>query len=49
MDEFLKEETKFDLPIIQFESIQETHPPYEYLLFAPCTASNLNKFREILW
>jgi sugar O-acyltransferase (sialic acid O-acetyltransferase NeuD family) len=47
--DFIKEETKFDLPIIQFESIQETHPPYEYLLFAPCTASNLNKFRERIY
>ena len=47
--DFIKEKTKFDLPIIEFETIQETHPSSEYLLFAPCTASNLNKFRERIY
>lgn len=47
--DYIKQETKFDLPIIEFENIQNTHPSNEYLLFAPCTASKLNKFRERIY
>lgn len=46
---FIKDKTKFDLPVIEFEDIKKTHPPSEYLLFAPCDASKLNKFRERIY
>jgi len=48
--DFIKDEkTRFDLPIIEFENIEINYPPDEYLLFAPCTASHLNKFRERIY
>lgn len=48
--EYLKDEyIKFELPIIEFEKIEETHPPNEYILFAPCSGTNLNKFRERIY
>lgn len=46
---FIKEHTKFDLPVIEFETIKNIYPPKEYLLFAPCDASRLNKFRERIY
>jgi len=48
--EYLNDEyVKFELPIIEFENIEETHPPSEYTLFAPCSGTNLNKFRERIY
>ena len=35
-----------DKPIIEFEDIEKTYSPKEYLLFAPMTGKNLNKIRE---
>lgn len=46
---YIKEKTKFDLPVIEFENIENKYSPKEYLLFAPCTASNLNKFRKRIY
>jgi len=47
---FIKnEKTKFNLPIIEYEYIETKYSPDEYLLFAPCNASNLNKFRERIY
>lgn len=45
--QFIKDNsTKFYLPIIPFEELEHMYPPTEYLLFAPCSGTNLNKFRE---
>lgn len=35
-----------DLPVVDFEDIQETYPPKDFLLFAPMTGKNMNKLRE---
>jgi sugar O-acyltransferase (sialic acid O-acetyltransferase NeuD family) len=43
------EKIKFNLPIIEYDNIENEYQPYYYLLFAPCTASNLNKFRERIY
>lgn len=43
------EKTKFNLPIIEFENIENKYFPNEHYLFAPCTGSNLNKFRERIY
>jgi sugar O-acyltransferase (sialic acid O-acetyltransferase NeuD family) len=47
--EFINEKTKFDLPIIEFENIEILYSPDEYKLFAPCSGTNLNKFRERIY
>ena len=47
--DYIKENTKFELPVVDFENIQNMYPPSEYILFAPCGASNLNKFREKIY
>lgn len=40
---------KFGLPIVEYEIIEEKYPPNEYLLFAPCSGTNLNRFRERIY
>jgi sugar O-acyltransferase (sialic acid O-acetyltransferase NeuD family) len=48
--QFIKNDTtKFDLPIVPFEDLTSIYPPSEYLLFAPCSGTNLNKFRERIY
>jgi len=47
---FIKDsKIKFNLSIESFEDLEKKYLPNEYLLFAPCTASNLNKFRERIY
>lgn len=46
---FIKEETFMDLPVVAYESIQEIYPPEEYYLFAPFSATNLNKLRKNIY
>jgi len=41
--------TKFELPIVSFEELEKDYSPKEYLLFAPCSGTNLNKFRERIY
>lgn len=41
--------TKFELPIVSFEELEKEYSPKEYLLFAPCSGTNLNKFRERIY
>lgn len=36
-------------PVVEFEEIEKTYPPSEYLLFAPMTGKNLNKIRESVY
>lgn len=42
-------ETKFDLPVIDFDIIENIYDINEYYLFAPFGATNLNKFREKIY
>lgn len=45
--EYLPQDGKFlGLPVVEFESLGETYPPTEYLLFAPMTGSKMNKNRQ---
>lgn len=44
--EYINQETKFDLPIVAFEDIENKYSTDEYMLFAPCIGTNLNRFRE---
>ena len=44
--DFIKENTKFGLPIVDLENIKKKYNPSEYSLFAPCDYSKLNKYRE---
>ena len=44
--EYIKQETKFELPIVAFEDIENKYSTDEYMLFAPCSGTNLNRFRE---
>jgi sugar O-acyltransferase (sialic acid O-acetyltransferase NeuD family) len=41
---------KFDLPIIEFDNMENTQfNPDNYTLFAPCSGTNLNRFRERIY
>jgi len=47
---FMNNKTTFNnLPIFEFETIQDKISPKETLLFAPCDASRLNKYRESIY
>lgn len=38
-----------DLPVVDFDNINEEYPPESYMLFAPMTAKNMNKLREEIY
>lgn len=44
-----KDETKFDLPVVPFENLENYYDPKKYLLFAPCSGTNLNRYREKIY
>ena len=46
---FKKENSKFGLPIIEFENIENYYSTKNYELFAPCSGTNLNKYRERIY
>lgn len=48
--EYIKDnEIKFDLPVVEFEILENIYDINEYYLFAPFGATNLNKFREKIY
>jgi len=47
--EYIKENTKFDLPIIDFSNLKDIYPPDKYYIFAPCSGTNLNRYRERIY
>lgn len=47
--EYIKNNSKFELPIIPFEDIENNYSPNDYELFAPCSGTNLNRFRERIY
>jgi len=44
--EYIKEDTFFDLPIVEFENIQKNYSPNEYKMFIPLSYTKINKLRE---
>jgi len=44
-EEYKEEESKFDLPIIGFEDIQDKYPPEEFDMFVAVAYSNMNETR----
>lgn len=46
---YIKEKFKFKLPIIEFEKMENNYPPNKYTFFAPCSGTNLNRFRERIY
>jgi sugar O-acyltransferase (sialic acid O-acetyltransferase NeuD family) len=47
--EFLNSSTFKDLPVVEFETIEDHYPPSEYLFFAPMNATKMNKNREKIY
>jgi len=47
--EYIQTNSFLDLPIIEFENIENIYSPSEYYLFAPVSARNLNKLRERIY
>jgi len=47
--EYVTETMFLDLPVVEFESIANIYDPAEYYLFAPLSATKLNKFREKIY
>ena len=46
---FLVGSDKFGLPVVAFEGLETLYPPADYLLFAPCSGTNLNRYRERIY
>lgn len=44
--EYLKEKSFKNLPVVAFENLENEYPPSQYKLFAPMTGRNMNKLRE---
>lgn len=47
--EYIKENSFKNLPVIPFEEVEKTYPPTEFLFFAPMTARRMNKDREKIY
>lgn len=47
--EYMKERSKFGLPVIEFENIEDIYSPNDHFLFAPCSGTNLNRYRERIY
>lgn len=47
--EYIKENTKFGLPIVDFLNLKNIYPPDKYYFFAPCSGTNLNRYRERIY
>ena len=47
--EYLKETTFHDLPIVPFETIEESYPPQEFQFFAPMSPRRMNRLRESIY
>ena len=43
---YITEDNFLNLPVVSFESIENTHSPCDYKLFVPMTAKGMNKLRE---
>jgi sugar O-acyltransferase (sialic acid O-acetyltransferase NeuD family) len=44
-EQYLKETSFKNLPVVAFETLQQTYPPAEYQFFSPLTEIGMNKFR----
>jgi hypothetical protein len=47
--EYIKENTKFGLPVVDFSNLKDIYPPDKYYFFAPCSGTNLNRYRERIY
>jgi sugar O-acyltransferase (sialic acid O-acetyltransferase NeuD family) len=47
--QFIKEKQIFGLPVVPFETVQETHPPNEYKMYVAIGYRDLNKARERIY
>jgi len=47
--EYIKEKSFKDLPVVPFEHVEKTYPPDKFLFFAPMTARRMNKDREKIY
>lgn len=47
--DYLKETEFRGLPVVAFEDVQDIYPPGEFKFFAPMTAKNMNKNREMIY
>lgn len=48
-EEYLTENTYHGLPVVPFETLQNTYPPAEYKLFVPLTERKMNQLREDIY
>lgn len=47
--DYLKESEKFGLPVVCFDEVEELYPPSDHMFFAPCSGTNLNRYRERIY
>ena len=48
-EEYINDTKKFGLPILNYNNIEKEYSPKKYYLFAPCSGTNLNRFRERIY
>ena len=49
-EDYMHEEPEFEgLPVVPFETVQETHPPSEYRFHAPMSPQGVNRLREDIY
>ena len=48
--QYLPETRAFEgLPVVEFETVEKTHPPSEFKFFAPMSPSRMNRLRESVY
>jgi sugar O-acyltransferase (sialic acid O-acetyltransferase NeuD family) len=47
--EYINEDTFHNLPVVDFDEVEELYPPTEYKLFAPLTEKNMNQLRQEIY
>ena len=48
--QYLPETRAFEsLPVVEFETVEQTHPPSEFKFFAPMSPSRMNRLRESVY
>lgn len=48
-DNYISDTTKFSIPIVSFENLENLYSNNDHMLFAPCSGTNLNKYRERIY
>ena len=48
-EEYIKCNSFLDVPVVPFESLQSSHPPKDFKIFAPMSPAKMNSTRQIVY